>query len=258
MTCGLALVTGASCGVGFALAEQFARCGYDLIIADPYDEIHTAAAALTVLGTDVQPVQVDLRSVDQARRLHRCVTGGDRPVLNAALIASLHDARQLDGSLDCVLDEVDANVRGTMLFAQLLAADMVSYGRGAIIVSAAPVGATAELSAAVHSASLALLHAFTETLQNDLSDSGVRVTALMPEPARSAGGSFTDLLLSLVGVAPDSVEIARQAFETLTNSPQQGFAARTTGAVTSLVSRLLSDRVKEPVRHIISPTGERV
>ncbi|MDT5137479.1 MAG: uncharacterized protein QOD58_1741, partial [Mycobacterium sp.] len=46
MTAKLALVTGASCGVGFALAEQFARRGYDLIVADGYDEIHTAAAAL--------------------------------------------------------------------------------------------------------------------------------------------------------------------------------------------------------------------
>jgi NADP-dependent 3-hydroxy acid dehydrogenase YdfG len=57
---GLALVTGASCGVGFKLAEQFARRGYDLIVADAYEEIETAAAALTVLGTDVEAVQVDV------------------------------------------------------------------------------------------------------------------------------------------------------------------------------------------------------
>ena len=259
---GLALVTGATCGVGFALAEQFARRGYDLIVADSYGEIDIAAAALTVLGTDVEAKQVGVHSVDEAYLLHRLARARKRPVVAAALCAPVPDALCLDDSLDSALEEVDASVRGTMLLARLLADDMALQGGGDILVTASPVDRTAGLDAAVFLASSAFLRAFAETLQQELSESGVKITVLMPELLEAGGGGFTHFLGALMKRTPANApaDIARQAFAALRDNDKQGLeglAAWATDAVTSLTS-LLPHSVRGPVRHLISPTGEAV
>jgi uncharacterized protein len=254
---GLALVTGASCGVGFALAEQFARRGYDLIVADGYDEIDVAAAALTVLGTDVEAMRLDVHRVEDAYRLHRHAQATKRHVVAAALSAPVHDALCLDENLDSALELVDANVRGTMLLSRLLADEMVAHGGGDIILTASPVHTTAGFDAAVYSASSAFLRAFAETLQDELSGSGVRITALMPELVEPTG--VIEVLGALLkrAHANDPADMARQAFAGLRSNTKQGIAAWASDAVTSLAS-LITDSVKGPIRQIISPTGEAV
>jgi NAD(P)-dependent dehydrogenase (short-subunit alcohol dehydrogenase family) len=246
--------------VGFALAEQFARRGYDLIVADGYDEIHTAAAALTMLGTDVQAEQVDLRSVDDAYRLHARVIAAGRPVAAAALAPSVHDALCMDGTLDCALELVDSSVRATMLLARLQAERMALQGRGDVILTASPDDQVPGLGTAVYAASAAFLHAFTQMLQGDLGDSGVRVTTVMPEPNGVGRGGFTDMVSELFGRSRSNVPVcvASQAFEALAGHDGRGIAAWATQAVTSVAGRLFPDRVKGPVPYILSPTGEAV
>lgn len=258
MTASFALVTGASCGVGFALAEQFARHGYDLMVADAYDEIHTAAAALSVLGTDVEAVQVDLCCADNAYLLHRRVMSTHRPVSAVALTASVHDGLCLDGTLDSALDVVDASVRGTMLLARLQADQMVMHGGGGVILTAAPEEVMPGMEAAAYSASSAFLQAFAATLRDEVGESGVKVTTLMPRPDGAVG--FTEMLSALLGRASDSepANIARQAFARLTYNGRPGLAGWATDAMTTLAGRLLADRLKGPVRQIFSPTGEAV
>jgi uncharacterized protein len=260
MTARLALVTGASCGVGFALAEQFARRGYDLIVADGYDEIHTAAAALTMLGTDVQAEQVDLRSVDDAYRLHARVIAAGRPVAAAALAPSVHDALCMDGTLDCALELVDSSVRATMLLARLQAERMALQGRGDVILTASPDDQVPGLGTAVYAASAAFLHAFTQMLQGDLGDSGVRVATVMPQPSGTGRGGLADMLSELLGGIPSNapIQIARQAFDAFASHDGHGIAAWATQAVASLAGRLFPDPVKGPVRYLPSPTGEAV
>lgn len=245
MTGELALITGASCGVGFALAKQFARRGYDLIIADGYDEIHTAAAALTVFGTDVQAQQVSLCCADNAQWLHRRVVSDGRPVTVAALTVSVNDAMCPDDSLDGALDLVDSSVRGTMSLARLQAERMATYGRGGVLLTASPDDGGPGLGTAVYSASSAFLQAFGDMLQQDVRDSGVKVITSLP---RGGGGSRCNL----------PAEVARHALAALNCDGRSGFAARATDAVTTLAGRFIADRIKGPVRQIVSPTGEAV
>jgi NAD(P)-dependent dehydrogenase (short-subunit alcohol dehydrogenase family) len=65
----LALVTGASSGIGLELARQFGQNGFDLVIAAEDPGLSAAAADLRSTGADVQPVQVDLRTPDGVRQL---------------------------------------------------------------------------------------------------------------------------------------------------------------------------------------------
>ncbi len=257
MSARLALITGASCGVGFAVAERLARRGYDLIIADRYDEIHTAAAALTVFGTDVQAEQIDLCAGDNAYVLHRRVMAAGRPVAAAALTTSVDDASSSDGTLDGALEELDSCVRGTMALARRQAERMAMFGRGRIVLTASPEGRTPGFDTAVHFATVAFLRAFADKLNAELGDSGVKIVSLMPEPI-TAGG-ITDLLFPLRNRPPgnDPAELARQACDALTCDDKQGIAAWATGAVT-LAGRFVPERVISPVRQIISPTGQAV
>lgn len=258
MSARLALITGASCGVGFALAEQLARRGYDLIIADRYDEIHTAAASLSVFGTDVQAEQIDLCIAENVQVLHRRVMAAGRPVTAAALTTSVSDASLFDGTLDGALEELDSCVRGTMALARRLVERMAVVGRGRIVLTASPEDRMPGLDTAVHFATAAFLQAFADKLNAELCDSEVKIVALMPEPI--GAGGVADLLFPLRARAlgDDPGELVRQAYQALTCDDRKGIAARATGAMTSLAQRFVPDRVKNPVRQLLSPTGKAV
>src|SRR4051794_25499647 len=85
----LALVTGASSGIGFELAKQLADHGLDLIVAAEDDELETAAGELRTRGTEVDAVTVDLAGADGVKELHRRVQAAGRPLDVAALNAGI-------------------------------------------------------------------------------------------------------------------------------------------------------------------------
>lgn len=258
MSARLALITGASCGMGFTLAEQLARRGYDLVVADQYDEIHTAAAALTIFGTNVQAEQIDLCDADNAHVLHARLMAAGRPVVAAALTTSVNDGSSSDGTIDGALEEVGKCLRGTMAMARRLAEGMAASGNGRIVLTATPEGRLPGLDTAVQFATNAFLQAFADELNSTLSCSGVKVTALMPEPVNDGG--LTELLFPLRSrpLGNDPADLARRACEALACDDKTGIAALATGAMTTLMERLVPDRAKRPVRQIISPTGQAV
>lgn len=77
---GLAVVTGASTGIGYELARCAATAGYDLIIAADEPEIHTAAKNLIEIGIDVEAFEVDLSTQQGIQRFSQALKGLDRPV----------------------------------------------------------------------------------------------------------------------------------------------------------------------------------
>ncbi|VAZ86308.1 SDR family NAD(P)-dependent oxidoreductase [Mycobacterium persicum] len=249
---GLALVTGASSGVGFAFASQFARRGYDLIVVDSVDEIHTAADALSGLGTNVQPIQVDARLAERPDMLYRRVRAARQPVVAAALNSPV-DGYDPDDSLENVLQEMVAGIGQTMRLARLLAEEMVVHGRGGIILTVSPARAASPHPArwdhsdhyvALYRASAAFLRDFAQTLQGELGQSGVRVTTMLLEPV-GAGSSRMHRALARVDVALDHLS-------------QLAGAAWHPRILAELARRLIRDDAKWLVRQIISPSGDAV
>src|SRR4051794_3965804 len=85
----LAVVTGASSGIGFELAKQFVDNGFDLIVNAEDAAIETAAAQLRDSGADVQAVRADLTSFNGVESLYAAIVATGRPVAAAALNAGV-------------------------------------------------------------------------------------------------------------------------------------------------------------------------
>src|SRR3954467_11205318 len=85
----LALVTGASSGIGEELAKQFAENGFDLIVTAEDDRIDTVAEQLRSTGIQVSAIQADLRRPEEGERLHAVIDGQDRALDAAALNAGV-------------------------------------------------------------------------------------------------------------------------------------------------------------------------
>ena len=74
----VAVVTGASSGIGYELARQFAEHGYDLVIGAEDGGIARAAQDIQALGANVEPVQADLATWDGVEKLWNTATAGGR------------------------------------------------------------------------------------------------------------------------------------------------------------------------------------
>jgi len=127
----LALVTGASSGIGLELAKQFALNGYDLVVAAEDDAIRDVAGQLSQWSAAVQPIQVDLRTPEGVEHLYQSAIEGDRVLAAAALNAGVGRGEMfLKSELADDLSIVDLNVRSTVHLAKLVLRDMANRDSG--------------------------------------------------------------------------------------------------------------------------------
>ena len=131
----LAVVTGASSGIGRELAKQFAENGFDLIVAAEDAEIEAAARELEALGARAEAVQVDLTRPEGVERLHERIRAAassvDAIALNAGIGMGGEFATGTD--LEQELEIVDLNCRSTVHLAKLVVRDMVAAGSGRML-----------------------------------------------------------------------------------------------------------------------------
>lgn len=215
----LALVTGASSGIGYELAKQFAENGFDLVLAAEDASLAQAAQDVRALGADVQSVQVDLATYDGVERLYAAATSTGRPIdavaLNAGVGVGGDFARQTD--LRDELNLIDLNVRSTVHLAKRVAPDMVKRGGGGLLFTASVAATTPGPYEAVYAASKAFVLSFSDALHDELKDTGVTVTALLPGPTETEFFERAGMGDTKVGAGKkdDAAQVARQGFEGL-------------------------------------------
>lgn len=216
----LVLVTGASRGIGSELAKLFASDGYDLVVAASSEAIHDAAGELSRLGATVQAVQVDLRTEDGVRTLYDAVVSDGRPLSAAALNAGAGvGGAFVDTPLEELLAVVDLDVRSTVHLARLVLADMVRAGEGRVLITSSLVSKMPGPYQAVYNASKAFVQSFTEGVRDELRDSGVSVTAMLPGATDTDFFARAGLLDTVMGKAPkdDPADVAKDGYEALMN-----------------------------------------
>lgn len=258
----LAVVTGASRGIGFALAREFAAHGFDLVIAASGPGIADAAEQLATGATEVEPVRVDLATPAGVDELWRRVTARGRPLDALVLNAGCGAGGAIgDGRLDAQLAVVDLNVRSTQQLAQLALPGMRATGRGRLLLTSSIAASMPGPFQATYSASKAFVQSFGLALRNELRGSGVTVTLLMPGPVDT--GFFTrngmDDTRIARGRKDDPADVARDAYAALMRGRERVVSHSPIARAQQLATRVLPDALKaELVRRMAMPgSGSR-
>ena len=174
----LAVVTGASSGIGLEIAKLAAEDGYDLIVAADTPFVD-AAPALKDFGTDVQTIEADLATRQGVEQLLSAIAERPVDVLVANAGHGLGHAF-LDQSTDQWMHVVDTNITGTLLLIQPIVRRMVERGEGKVLITGSIAGHMSGPFNAVYNGSKAFIDSFSAALGNEIKDSGVTVTTLEP------------------------------------------------------------------------------
>jgi short-subunit dehydrogenase len=176
-----AVVTGASSGIGLELAKEFARNGFDLLIAAEDGGIHAAATEIGTMGAGVEAVQVDLSTFDGVEDLAHRVKSSSRPVDAAAINAGIGVGGEFASTdLLAELKLINLNVVSTVHLTKRLLPDMIARRAGRILITASVASEAPGPFEAIYAASKAFDLSFAQAIRKELEDTGITVTALMP------------------------------------------------------------------------------
>jgi short-subunit dehydrogenase len=214
----LAVITGASTGIGLELARLCAQQKFDLIIAADEPLIANAARELSLLGANCTPVECDLASAEGVEKLASAITAAARPV--DALFANAGRGLGkafLDQDLDDALKVVHTNIDGTIRLVYAIANGMRSRGQGRILITGSIAGLVPGAFQAVYSGSQAFLDSFAVALSNELKDAGITVTCLMPGATETDFFDRADMLDTKLGSSDKAhaSDVAKTGFDAM-------------------------------------------
>jgi uncharacterized protein len=253
----LALVTGASSGIGRELAKQFAQNGFDLIVAAE-DELDGAVAELQSFGASVDGVSVDLAAPEGVEELWRRVAETGRPLDAAALNAGVGAGGAfVDIDLEKQLNIVDLNCRSTVHLAHLVLRDMVARNRGRVLFTSSIASTMPGSFQAVYNASKSFDQSLALALRNELKDTEVTITSLMPGPTDTEFFERADMEDTKVGAGDkdDPEDVARLGFEALMDGKERVVAASANTKLQGRASRLLPDSAKAAMHRKMAEPG---
>jgi short-subunit dehydrogenase len=217
---GVALITGASSGIGAVYAERLAKRGYDLIlVARNEQRLATVADRLrgetgrqiTVLPADLND-KASLAKVEAVLRDNPSIT----VLVNNAGVGSV--ASILQANVDKMEAMIDLNVTALTRLTYAVAPTFVARGAGTIINIASVVGVAVEALNGVYSASKSYVLSFGHSLQKDLAEKGVRVQTVLP------GATATEFW-DIAGYPPQKTSEITMSAEDLVDAALAGLDA---------------------------------
>jgi short-subunit dehydrogenase len=179
----VALVTGASSGIGFSMAVELAARQYDLIVCSSSERIDKAAEEMRGYGVDVLARQADLATRQGVDELWNWVKASRREIDIACLNAGVGVGGLFhETNLEDELRLIELNCTCTVQLAKYVVRDMVARHEGRILFTSSIVGEMVAPREAVYAATKAFLLSFAHSLRYELKDCGVTVTTLQPGP----------------------------------------------------------------------------
>lgn len=243
-------MTGASTGIGRALAFEFADHGYDVVLTADEPQVHTTATQAGREGITVTSIEADLSTPKGVESLHQHVVEQPGRVTAVALNAGMGVHGRFDRTgLDDDLRLVDLNVRSVVHLAKLVIPGMVDRGHGRVLFTASIAGRAPGPFHATYAASKAFVHSFAEALRYELKDTGVSVTSLLPGPTDTAFFERAHMQETRIARGPkDSPEtVARDAFKALIAGKDHVVAGSLLNKAMTAGSALVPDRVAAAV-----------
>jgi 3-oxoacyl-[acyl-carrier protein] reductase len=220
----VALITGASSGIGAAIARAFLEAGADLVaVARREERLRELAQAAEQRGRRCLAVTGDVREEETARRAIAAATDGpgrlDVLVNNAGIgIYKL----LVETSADDYDAMMDSNMRSTFLFARHAVPVMLRQGEGTIINVASMAGVMGFPNEAVYCASKFAQVGFTQALDRELRPRGIKVGAICPGGVKTAfalGTGRTEQGVAASGML-EAEDVARAALLMATQPPE--------------------------------------
>jgi len=184
----VAVITGASGGIGEAFARLLASEGYDLVLAArSVDRLESLARELnSTHGIDARAMRSDLAEPGAARVLARDIRGSGRPVsllVNNAGFGTFGEFRSMDP--DRIRDMIQVNITALTELTRALLPDLIERGSAGILNVASTAAFLPGPLMAVYFATKAYVLSFGEALREELRGTGVTVTTLCPGPTTS-------------------------------------------------------------------------
>lgn len=178
----LAVVTGASSGIGYELASLFSEVGYNLVVAAEDPGITTAAAIFSQQEVIAEAVQADLATYDGVEELYAALRGRVPAAVAINAGTGVHGDFARDTGLAADLRLIDLNVRSTVHLAKRVLQDMVPRNSGRLLFTSSIAARMPGPDEATYAASKAFILSFSAAIRYELRDTGITVTVLMPGP----------------------------------------------------------------------------
>lgn len=212
----LAIVTGASSGIGYELAKRCAQEGFDLVVAADRSEIQETAQEFRTFGVAVEPVLADLATIEGNDLVYAATRGRS---VDALLANAGHGLGKgfLDQNFAEARHVIDTNCTGTVYLIQKTGRDMRGRGSGRILITGSIAGFMPGTYQAIYNASKAFLDSFSFALRAELQDTGVTVTCLMPGATETDFFERADMLDTKIGQSKKdpAADVAATGFEAM-------------------------------------------
>lgn len=214
-TKGVALITGASTGIGAVYADRLARRGYDLVVvARNQDKLVTLAKTLTTeTGRNIEVVAADLTRKSELSRVEKILRedASITMLVNNAGVGAIKPL--LDTDVNTLDELIDLNITALTRLTYAVAPAFVARGSGTIINISSVVGIAPEFLNGVYGASKSFVTAFSQSLQHELAPKGLRIQAVLPAATATdfwelAGRHVSQIPQDIVMTAENLVDAA--------------------------------------------------
>ena len=253
----LAVVTGASSGIGLELAREFGERGHDLVVVADDHEVTRLVSELP--DVQVTVVQADLATEEGNARLQEVLDTLGRPLDVAAVNAGVGTHGRFDEiPLEDDVRLVRLNVESTVRVTKAAVRPMVAAGRGHVLITSSIAATAPGPYHATYAASKAFGLSFAEALRYELADSGVGVTALMPGPTDTEffdRAQMQDTRIGTMDSKDDPREVARDGLDALFAGKDKVVAGSRRNKVQAGSGRVLPDQAKAAAQARLTEPG---
>ncbi len=240
----VAVITGASSGIGYELAKVFGKNNFDLIVTAEDPGIFEAANIFRSLGVEVKVIQTDLATTDGVDSLYKEIEPHYSRLDSVALNAGVGIGGEfINTNLEEELNVINLNITSTVRLAKKILPEFVRRGHGRMLFTSSIAADMPGPYFAVYGASKAFVQSFSQALREEVKDKGVTITSLQPGATDTDFFAKAHMLDTKVAneKKDDPSVVAEHGFKALMDGEDHVVAGSFKNKVQSVVGKLMSE-----------------